>query len=303
MVKISIVIVSFNVEEYIKKCIDSILLQQDEAVEIIVADNNSKDGTVEFIKSKYPSIKLICNSSNAGFSAANNMGIEEASGDLLFLLNPDTELKVPGTLQEIRKYMEINPGTAILAPCLLNTDGSYQHSFWQYSPVKDTLFALFNIHAKNTLNPPSAPIPIQVASGAALVFRRTLSDEIGGLDENMFWMEDIDFCYRAWRLGKRIIFNPEVKIIHHGGKSSVKNEAVAIPNQVLSKIKFSQKNDTKLIFYAVNSLYLLYICSRFFASALLSITSEKYAAKRRAYGITFRAYFNFNFRDKKDIIT
>jgi GT2 family glycosyltransferase len=298
-----VIIVSYNVLEYLCHCIDSIIAQKDIRVEIIVVDNNSTDATKDLIKSKYPAVKLICNSDNFGFSAANNQGIKIASSEIILLLNPDTELKEKGALQHAKKYLEGDPQIAILAPQLLNTDGSFQPSFWSFHAVKELMLELFYMHRmKQAMPPPSSSILVEAASGAALFFRRSLVDEIGGLDENMFWTEDIDFCYRATQTGKKVIWTPEIRIIHHGGKSSAGNESVTIPNQVMSKIKFSKKHDSVPMFFLVDILSLLFICSRLLVFTLVSFVRAKYNAKRKAYCIAFKAYFRFNFRGSSIIV-
>jgi len=299
---INIIIVSYNVREYLCHCIDSILAQKEINAEIIVVDNNSTDRTRELITSRYPSVKLIVNTDNVGFSAANNQGIKEASAEIILLLNPDTELPETGTLQYAKNYMEANPQTAILAPELLNTDGSFQLSFWNFHGIKELMLELFYMHRIKRVKKPYSSIPVEAASGAALIFRKSLVDEIGGLDETMFWTEDIDFCYRAQKAGKIVIWNPDIKIVHHGGKSSVGNELVTIPNQVLSKIKFSRKHDSKLLFYIINFLSLLFICSRLFVFTLLSFINEKYNAKRKGYQAALKGYFRFNFYGNSSII-
>lgn len=299
---ISIVIVSYNVQEYLCHCIDSIMAQKDIHAEIIVVDNNSTDGTREVMTSKYPSVKLILNSDNVGFSAANNQGMKEALSDIIFLLNPDTEMPDTGTLRFAKNYMETNPQTAILAPQLLNTDGSFQPSFWDFHGIKGLVLELFYLHRTGKVKKPSSPIPVEGASGAALIFKKSLVDEIGGLDENMFWTEDIDFCYRAYKAGKRIIWNPDIRIIHHGGKSSVGNESVTIPNQVISKIKFSGKHDSRFVFYIVNVLSFLFICSRLLLFTLLSFINKRYSVKKKAYLVALKAYFRFNFQGNSIII-
>lgn len=299
---ISIVIVSYNVREYLCHCIDSLLAQQDILAEIIVVDNNSSDGTVELIKAKYPDVKLISNSFNSGFSAANNQGIKASSAEIIFLLNPDTELIEPGTLLQVRNYLEKNPETGILAPCLLNSDKSFQQSFWDYPGVSELVSELFYLHRTKSIQQASSPVAVQAASGAALAFKKSLVNEIGGLDEDMFWMEDTDFCYRVSKTGRKIIWSPAIKIIHHGGKSSYGNENIAVPNQVLSRIKFSKKHDSKLGFYTVNIISLIFICSRLFALMLISSINKKFRTKRIGYRIALKSYFRFNFQNESSII-
>lgn|SRR6185312_15963568 len=300
---ISVIIVSYNVREYLCNCIDSLLMQEGVRTEIIVVDNHSSDDTKEVIANKYPSVKFIANSDNKGFSAANNQGIKTASGEIILLLNPDTEVPDPSALEEIKKYMDANPDIAIMAPRLLNTDGSFQPSFWEYKPVEDTLLQLIGAGGLRKIEQPVLPTAIQVASGAALIFRKTLIDEVGGLDENMFWMEDIDFCHKVWKKGKKIIFHPDIKIIHHGGKSSVGNEVITIPNQVISKIKFSRKNDSVLVFYIVDILNLFFIISRLLIFTIISLINNRFKYKRKAYLIALKRYFKLNLKGDNAIIT
>lgn len=299
---ISVIIVSYNVQKYLCNCIDSLLAQKGINTEIIVVDNHSTDGTKELITEKYPAVKLIVNIDNIGFSAANNLGIKMASAEVVALLNPDTELPTHQVLLKAKEYIESHPETAILAPELLNTDGSFQLSFWNFHGIKEWLLELFYLHLINKAPEPSLAIRIDAASGAALFFSKSLVDEIGGLDETLFWTEDVDFCYRAAKTGKKIMWTPDIKIIHHGGKSSLGNESVTIPNQVLSKLKFSRKYDTRMIYVIVNILALLFICSRLFIFTLFSPLNKKFNAKRKAYFIALKAYLRFNFKRENIII-
>ena len=300
---ISVIIVSYNAFEYLDKCISSLLLQKGVDIEIIVVDNNSTDGTVGLLKDKYPGIKLFPSSINLGFSAGNNLGIKEATKDVVLLLNPDTELPESNTLVKMRDYLITNPATGIVAPYLLNTDGSFQSSFWNFPSASDILFEMLYLHRIQKQNPPLSPRPVQAASGAALCLTKQLADELHGLDVNMFWMEDTDLCYRATQLGKQVVYNPELKIIHHGGKSSVNNYSISIPNQVMSKVKYFKKNSSWLTFITSDILTFFFILSRLIVFTLLSLSINKmFKLKTKAYFITLKRYFSFNFIGNKEII-
>jgi len=292
---ISIVIVSYNVSRYLDKCISSILSQKNAEFEIIVVDNNSSDGTVDFLTKKYPSVKIFANKENHGFSTGNNSGIRAATQDLILLLNPDTELPEYDTLEKMKKYMVTNPDTGILAPCLLNTDGTFQPSFWNFPKVADILQELFYLHRVQKKEAPIVPITISAAAGAALCMNKALANRLGGLDPDIFWMEDTDFCYRASKAEEKIIYHPGIKIIHHGGKSSDNNYQISIPNQVISKIKYFRKNGSWLQYTASNLLSLFFILSRFVVFTILSLYSNKiYGLKRKAYSKALRAYVRYN---------
>ncbi|MGP8214414.1 MAG: glycosyltransferase family 2 protein [Bacteroidia bacterium] len=300
---VSVIIVSYNVSDYLDKCIASLLLQKNIEVEIIVVDNNSSDGTVDFLKRKYTGVKVIPLSENTGFSAGNNRGIKEATHDFILLLNPDTELQETNVLEKMRDYLINTPDVGILAPCLLNTDGTLQSSFWNFPKVKDILLELFYLHRVQKKKNPGVPIPVSAASGATLFISKELVNISGGLDASMFWMEDTDLCYRATRLGKKVVYYPEVKIIHHGGKSASDRYSISIPNQVISKIKYFKKNGSRYQFIASDILSLFFILSRFIVFAVLSLSRKKmFQLKAKAYTAALKAYFDYNFAGNKEII-
>lgn len=161
---ISIVIVSYNAFDYLDKCVGSLLAQKNIEAEIIIVDNNSSDGTVDLLKNKYPSLRVIASKENLGFSGGNNVGIKAATKDVILLLNPDTELQESDSLLKMRDYLINNPNIGILAPHLLNTDGSFQPSFWEFPKVNDILLELFYLHRvkkKEVLSAPSLFLLLQ----------------------------------------------------------------------------------------------------------------------------------------------
>ena len=300
---ITVVIVSYNVLGYLEPCLNSLLKQRGVSLEIIVIDNGSVDCTVFTLHQKFPDVKIIANTENKGFSGGNNQGIKEAKGEYIFILNPDTELKEENTLSVMKEYLQVHSEVAMLAPCLLNTDDSFQPSFWPIPGVKELLLELFYLHRMGESKIPSAATNVEAISGAAMFFNRSLLNVIGsGFDENMFWMEDIDLCFRVNKVGKKIMYLPDVKIIHHGGKSS-ENYSVVIPNQVLSKIKFFKKNGSSLQYVLVNIISFFFIISRLIVFAILSVSGNKtWRKKRMAYAVTFNSYFRYNFSGNNEII-
>ena len=123
MNKISIIIVSYNVRTYLSNSIDSILKSSIENFELIIVDNNSFDGTAEYISNNHPSIKLIANNSNVGFGKAVNQGAKIANSKHLLILNPDTIIE-EDTLEKLINYIETNDKIGMIGPKILNADGS-----------------------------------------------------------------------------------------------------------------------------------------------------------------------------------
>ena len=246
MIDISIIIVNYNVKDLLIQCLRSIYATNQNAltIEVIVVDNDSKDDSVSAVVAEFPNVVLIENKFNAGFSGANNQGMTIAKGDFIFLLNPDTEI-LGNALVDLKTYLDKNTTCSIVGPQLLNSDKSIQVSVWKNHKPVDLVLETFYIHKLFDLL--SYPIEKlngsfegKTLSGAALFFRKTLITKMGMLDEKLFWMEDIDFCFRASKYGSISYLNT-AQVIHHSGQSQKKNYNIAISNQLISKLKYYKK--------------------------------------------------------------
>ena len=272
-------------------CLSSIyFFEKKEQFEIIVVDNNSTDGSSASIASLFPNVILIKNLENAGFPAANNQGFRVAKGKYIFMLNPDTELVMP-VLDALMNYLDAHPEEAILAPALLNSDGSHQRSVMRYPKISHIFTEMF--YADNLLTDKyykSIDVkkcqPVDAAIGAALFFRKSLIEKIGMLDERLFWIEDIDFCYRANQLAGKTIYYPSVSIKHHSGKSISKNYKIALSNQVFNKIKFYHKHFPGLPTFIVKFISFFNVFFRLIASSIFAPFSDTASKKMNAYAYT-----------------
>lgn len=294
--EVSIIIVNYNVKELLLKCIGSVYQYCKTAFEIILIDNNSTDDSIAAVKSKFPEIIFIENKFNAGFPKANNQGIIVAKGNYILLLNPDTELQ-NDSISELINYLSSHKNVSLIAPKLLNTDLSIQYSIQQFITVKEIIAETFYLHhfyknrksyLKKTIH---EPIQVEALSGAVMLFHKNVIERIGMLDEELFWTEDMEFCYRAYQHNLEVVYYPFASIIHHGSVSGKKNLKIMISNQILSKITFFRKNHTTLSYFTVKYFRLAHILSRIFMFRLLAFLSpEKFLEKAVAYSYTFTEF-------------
>ena len=231
--KVSIIIVSYNTKRLTLNCIDSIYkYTKNLKFEIIVVDNNSTDGSREKLSRKYSdkkTFKFVKSSENVGFGAANNLGVKKAKGQYLLFFNSDTELK-DNFLNEIIDWMDKNPETGISSCALKNSDGSMQITggyfpnlfrvaIWmtiQDLPMMDTLIKPFHPRTAYISNR-----ELDWVTGAFFLVRKKVFDSLKGFDQDYFmYTEEVDFCYRAKRLGWKVSLLPQWSIIHHGRGSS-----------------------------------------------------------------------------------
>ena len=294
MIDISIIIVNYNVREYIINCIQSIqyFTTKDLTFEIIIVDNASKDGSTEYFENNLPKIKLIKNSENIGFSKAINQGIDLAKGEYLFLLNPDTKL-LEDSINILHSFIRKQPQIGAIGPKLIGEDGHLQKSFWRAPTLLSTLLSIYHLESFNIKKNYGhanidKPLSVDTISGGAFFIRRNLFKSLNGFNENLFWMEDIDCCNRIKQQGFEIVYLPETSIMHFSSKSAEKNWTIAISNQLISKIKYFRLYHQPLeVFILKIATYILVIskCIYFIA---LSPFSQVYQKKLKAYFMTLK---------------
>jgi N-acetylglucosaminyl-diphospho-decaprenol L-rhamnosyltransferase len=297
-VKVSIVIVNYNVKELILKCLYSIdkYSSNREEMEIIVVDNNSSDDSVSEIKRTFPDVIVIENKTNDGFPIANNQAFKIAKGEFIFMLNPDTELLNDGILQ-LSAFLDENPNIAMVAPKLFNTDRSLQKSFWRFPKLKYIIAEDYYLkplikekyYEDKDIN---NMFEVESVSGAAMFFRRTLFDSIGMLDEKLFWIEDIDYCYRIVKNNNKIVYLPSIQIVHHIGQSAKKNYNISISNQIYNKIKFFDKHYSKTKTILLKYHNFIFVLFKIITFGILSPFKKMYFLKTKAYIYTLRRVFN-----------
>jgi hypothetical protein len=239
--RLSIIIVSYNTKDVTDNCLAS-LYSSDwrEKFEVIVVDNNSHDGSVEMIKSKYPEVKLIANSDNKLFAIANNQGARIAKGDYLLLLNSDT-LVYDDNLQRMIDYYDTLPDDVIcIGPKVLNGDKTLQSYGFPNSGYRERIVLCFKlnkiipefvmtniIRLKGVPYSPSHDREVGWVVGACMMIRRDLYAKVGGLNENIiFYGEEPEFGLRTSRMGYRTLYYSGSEIIHLGGVSTTMQQKI-----------------------------------------------------------------------------
>jgi GT2 family glycosyltransferase len=234
-VKLSVIIVSWNCRDLLARCLDTVFASKLERdFEVIVVDNSSTDGTAAFVQETYPQVKLIANRENAGFARANNLALRQARGELILLLNPDTELQAD-TLQVMVDFMDKHPECGMAGCKVLNPDGTLQLACRRNIPgLADAFFKLSGLSrlfprsrrmARYNLTylPADRVAIVDAVSGSFLMTRRAVMDKIGLLDERFFmYGEDLDWCWRSVRAGYQNYYVPDTSIVHYHGGSSKK---------------------------------------------------------------------------------
>tara|TARA_Y100001935_G_scaffold254992_1_gene265987 strand:- start:341 stop:1237 length:897 start_codon:yes stop_codon:yes gene_type:complete len=292
---VSIVIVSYNVREYIISCIQSIYKHSNSGVnfEIIVIDNDSKDNSVDELNKTFPEINLIQNNYNAGYTVAANQGSKVCKGEYIFFLNPDT-LFIEDSLGKLIGISDKQINLGIVGPKLITSDGFTQQSYWKKPSVPNTILSLihldyFNFYKNYNNTNLNEIIEVDSLSGGALFLKKEIFEELGGFNEKLFWMEDIDFSIRLNSNGYFNFYYPLTEIIHFKGKSSESNYKVAISNQLLSKIKFFKIHHSQLGYYMIFFSVLFVSLIKSILMLPIAVISSKYREKMLAYIYTIKS--------------
>ena len=230
---LAIVIVTYNSREEIGDCLASIVGHtQPYPTHITVVDNQSNDGTLAFIRERWPAVRTLEAGGNLGFARANNLGIAATAGEYVLLLNPDT--KAPrGALQALVQGLAGRLDAAIAGPRLMNEHDIPEVSFgppispWGELKQK-TLLALYQRRIRRIVRyverrSHEAGERAWV-SGACLLIRRSDLEAVGGLDERFFmYTEDVDLCTSVRARGRKVLFVPQSEILHLRGRSAGRN--------------------------------------------------------------------------------
>ncbi|WKS96018.1 glycosyltransferase family 2 protein [Riemerella columbina] len=235
MKKLSIIILNYNVTALLRSCLRSIQKYADGIdYEIIVADNHSTDTSWKALESEFPEVLFLGLEHNYGFSIANNKAVQRATGEYILLLNPDTELVQEG-LSKVLEFAESQPNMGCLGARMYNAEGHFlpesKRSVPDFANAFEKLFLPFFVTKTSRKNYYRNDVdeleiaPVEVITGAFLLMKRALYNQVGGLDERYFmYGEDIDLCYTLLKKGYQNYYYGTYAILHHKGQSTVKDE-------------------------------------------------------------------------------
>ena len=234
-IDISIVIISWKMNELLQSCLQSIYKYTSGVnLEIIVIDNKSQDGTSEMIEDEFPEIILIRNKENRGVAPARNQGITIAKGKYVLILDADVEL-IENSILKLYEFMESNPDCGIVGSKLVSTERQLQFSCKRFPNLLSFIFRRLEYYnfIKNSKTLRYHTMQdwdhkevkeVDYLIGACQFIRGEVIKKIGMYDDKIFYgPEDIDFCLRIWKAGWSVMYNPHTQIVHHEQRITKKN--------------------------------------------------------------------------------
>lgn len=220
MPTVSVVIVNWNTRALLQACLRSLPCEAEGLqLEVIVVDNGSTDDSAAMVEAEFPQVRLIRNADNVGFVRANNQGLATASGEFLFMLNSDTEVR-PGAIERLVEVVGSDRAIGAAGPRLLNSDGTVQESF---GPFPSAVFRLFPSRFESGYRhrieqrAQDGTADVDWLAGAAVMTRREVLERVGPLDERYYmWYDDLDWAQKLRQAGYQRVFAPDAVIVHHG---------------------------------------------------------------------------------------
>ncbi len=254
MANVSVIIVNWNTEAYLERCLSALYQTEEGTVkDVWVVDNASSDGSVGMVKVKFPQVNLIENSANVGFAKANNQGIQASASELVLLLNSDAFVE-EGCLQNLVEVMTKFPDTGVVGAQLLYEDHSLQRSCYAFPTLAtelwqtlwlDRMFPRNKVFGKFLMTHWAMDNfrEVDVVMGAVMLLRRSAIDQVGMLDETFFmYSEEVDLCYRLAQAGWKTRYAPQARAIHLWGGSSKKVKTETLLRLYHSRVQLFRKH-------------------------------------------------------------
>jgi len=292
---LSICIPTLQAKDLLRECLRSIYAQTRCAFEIIVVDNASRDGTVEMLRAEFPAVRVIVNATNVGFAKAMNQALRVSQGRYALLLNNDTVV-LSNALDRLVAFVDAHAEIGICGPKILNRDGTLQKQCRRSYATPWDLFCYFS--GLSTLFPRSPLFarylmtyrdedethPADAISGACMLIRRAVLEQIGWLDERFFaYQEDTDYCLRAQRAGWRVYYYPEAQIIHYASQGGSRVDPFrSIWEWHRSYFLYYRKNLAARYFFLFNWFYYVVMVFKLLTALGVNLfRREKFAGSRK----------------------
>lgn len=226
---LSIVILTWNSKDFLKRCLDSISLGNIK-YEIIIIDNASTDHTIKMIEEEYPDVTLIKNDKNMGLPA-RNQGLSRAKGTFILLLDVDT-ISLPNSINTLLSYLDEHPDVGLVTAKLTDEEGNLQYTCHKFPTVIGKILRRCQFTwAQKTIYEDeyrgwdhNDVREVDYVTGACQMIRRTVYLKVGLIDNNIFYgPEDVDYCLRVWQSGYKVVYNPNAVIIHAERRMTTKS--------------------------------------------------------------------------------
>jgi N-acetylglucosaminyl-diphospho-decaprenol L-rhamnosyltransferase len=231
---LSVVIVNWNTRQLLLDVMGELERYRqlhERPLQIVIVDNASEDGSVEALREAHPDCELHVQAENLGFAGGVNVGFAHAREKWILLLNTDVRFEAEA-LEQLVAFAETRDDAGILGPRVLNDDGSFQSSYWRFPGLWQLLsqaLYLYKLFPRSEFFDGQRyggrifeePTPVDAVSGCVFLLRKSLLDEVGGLDEGYFmYFEETDLCRRARSAGSRVLYAPVASFVHFGGVSA-----------------------------------------------------------------------------------
>jgi N-acetylglucosaminyl-diphospho-decaprenol L-rhamnosyltransferase len=292
--RVSVITVTYGSSNEIQGCIES-LSKQSVPLEIFLVDNASPDNTAQIVTdyaNHCENIHAILNKENIGLAAANNSPLGKCQGDHVLILNPDTLLR-ENSLQRMVEFLDQNPDVGVVGPKSVYADGRPHTSFHRHWGLLHVLlWRVLPYRLPRSLYDRFSSLKCQdvlFVSGACLLLRRSIFDQIGGYDPEYFLtVEDAcDLCIRARKTGCRVVFLPDAEVLHITGRSAAQAPYIVVWQGYRGTVYHFLKHKGIVQALVVSALLIISSAIRSVTAALLGVTKERYRNVARIYGNVF----------------
>jgi hypothetical protein len=263
--ELSIIVTSYKNPALLKLCLESLFSNiEDVDFEVVVSDWETQEDTFYIMKEYFPKVKFISHEKNIGFGGLVNDGIDQARGRFCFIINGDIVIKDKQVIRKLLNYCQKNPEVGLVGPKLINFDNSTQESCFRFYKLSTIIYRrtfLKNFFfAKKELNrflmkdvkKENAPVEADWIMGSAMMTSKENIDKVGKMDRRFFmYFEDVDWCWRFWEKGLKVVYNPTARVYHYHGKQSANKgvlKAILFNKyariHMYSALKFFRKHNT-----------------------------------------------------------